>query len=342
MRSIRIQNTYRQAFTLIELLVVIAIIALLVGILLPVMAGARKAGRESVCLQNLKSQGNAMGTFAADRKGAIAQFDWKARRAYTIFTPTGGQAFTAATDMEAASGQMTDIIRRYSGQNGATVPLLGGATFPYPQYGHLAMIDYLSGRLPELGVICPEDRVQQELSAKALQIFVQGMSGGNTDPGRGFRNSYTFSPGAFAPDRDPSPALQFRPGPSQGIWAVPRFMSYGGKKFADITFPSQKVLMFEEFSRHQKASVAFYTHRSAIVPTLLADSSVRSVKAIDSNPGGALTSNGGRQPLFVTYVADPQWSDPPWPDTSSTTQPIRFGYTLGGLKGIDFGSKEPF
>ena len=54
-----------RAFTLIEVLVVVAIIALLVSILLPSLAAARRAGKEVVCKSNLHQIGVASGGYAS-------------------------------------------------------------------------------------------------------------------------------------------------------------------------------------------------------------------------------------------------------------------------------------
>ncbi len=45
-----------RGFTLVELLVVIAIIGVLVGILMPSLAGARSEARMTACLANIRSQ----------------------------------------------------------------------------------------------------------------------------------------------------------------------------------------------------------------------------------------------------------------------------------------------
>lgn len=75
---------HRRAFTLIELLVVIAIIALLIGILLPVLGSAREAGRFAVCASNQRQILTGMHTFAADHQNILPP----AILAFTATNPT--------------------------------------------------------------------------------------------------------------------------------------------------------------------------------------------------------------------------------------------------------------
>lgn len=61
----------RRAFTLIELLVVIAVIALLIGILLPALGGARRAAHSVKCLSNIRQLTTAHTLYINDHKGCF-------------------------------------------------------------------------------------------------------------------------------------------------------------------------------------------------------------------------------------------------------------------------------
>src|SRR4051812_39229411 len=60
-----------RAFTLVELLVAIGLIALLIGILLPVLSGVRSRARDLQCQSNIRQCVTLVLTYAKENKGQL-------------------------------------------------------------------------------------------------------------------------------------------------------------------------------------------------------------------------------------------------------------------------------
>ncbi len=72
-----VRHSPKLGFTLIELLVVISLIAILVGLLLPVLSGAKSTAQFVRCQTNLRSLGQGVSVYAIDHDDIKVPYAWR-------------------------------------------------------------------------------------------------------------------------------------------------------------------------------------------------------------------------------------------------------------------------
>ncbi len=338
----------RRAFTLIELLVVIAVIALLVGLLLPALGVARRVGRLAVCGSNYHQFAVATGTYGSDHADRIWAFSWRKSASLPSMYP---DLKSADTDFKAAGFQAVDIIRRRADRTESDLTSPATWSFnwvPHILYSHLVAQDYLTSRLPEPMVVCPEDRVRRRWQIDPKINFDNGFWGGeqpNPGPPESRRwpysSSYQVVPASY--DAASPPNRFHQQGATEPSVFLPPLGSdrLGGLKLTTVAFPGSKVHMMDDQARHFSRRRFFYAVPTARQPLLMFDGSVSVRRTIDSNPGWRPNDPANPEPTKFTYFAGPSWNAPTLSGGLMDGGMIgHYRWTRGGLLGVDFGGGE--
>jgi prepilin-type N-terminal cleavage/methylation domain-containing protein len=347
-----------RAFTLVELLVVIAIIALLVAVLLPSLKNARNTAKQSLNFSNLKNFGTSTQSYSADFQDRVWAFTWRGAVPPTNrvnYTTTYADLATTGNDVTAAAFQASDIIRRraqpqWQGVNGASFPRWTN-WIPHVYYSHLVLMDYLAARLPEPMIHSPFDKIRATWQGAVYEPTPEAAYARYLAPhGREQRwlysSSYETVPSSYTPFKEsPDGGFLRQNGTQWGVYLYNNTQGYrlGQRKLGDIAFASQKVHMFENANRMARKEMIFL-EKACDVSVVTFDGRVSTVKNGEFNLGGYLRPNNQimRQSILYPRGGAPEVGYPATFNGQDILEPSRCRWTVGGLKGIDFGAKEPF
>jgi len=304
--------------------------------LLPALGKARCASRKTLCETHLSQLGRAHASYAVDFQDRIAIFTWKPGLGYSQWNDLNG----AGDEVGATASQAVDIVRRSTGRLDLQ-PFED--RFVHRHYSHLILNDYLTSKLPEKSMACPEDRVLLGWQSEPTNLVPPIPTDFGPGFGQlwGYSSSYQLVPAAWSADRNSPQGDTVNQYPQDHNLFYRGSLPLGERRLHEILFPAQKVCTFEFISRHNCKQPLFHAYPDAVVPMVLFDGSAGSRITGTGNKGADPNNPTSLFPQQYYYNPSLLGFEPP--TRSGAVADLVTGYyrwTRLGLKGIDFGGKE--
>ena len=339
----------RRGFTLTEGAVLVVALALLIGVIVPMLGAARHRMRGLSSAEKLMLIGQGGAMYAQDNAGRVFNYSWRAGEVYTL---PDGRVRVAGDDQEAGAFQNQEILMRRTGRITGEFKIGNfSARLPHRRYGHLVLLDYLDQATDTDAYIDPNDGKQLAWTSRPLEYgpgsgvpYAEGIADGfDDDPNWStnsvrqrwaFASSYQTVPSSWSQDY---PAPRYTP-----IEDTPHLFQGGfgidlhtGRRFTQVLHPGNKVWMHEEFDRDRYQHL-YFGYDEAKTDKLMFDGSVNNWASGNAAP--SLVPERGYFHWRQTYVPLDRFPLPVGGLGDPTLLSQRFRWTFGGLSGIDYGS----
>jgi len=349
----------RRGFTLLETVAVLGMVSLLLGVMAPAVKSARTHARGVSSATNLAAIGQGSAMYAADHEGRLFTFTWKGPRGdetrVDFVWPPQGKA-SALNDQEAAAAQATEILHRRTGRNFMENRIEQARNqLPHKRQRLLVLMDYLDRSFPDPMVADPADVNQLQWQANPVDITVANnipyapdskIPVGFDNPAQwtpvgvrqrwAYSSSYMSTTAAWQADGFPGESF-YAPAAETPhlLQKVGNPLLAEGHFYAEVAFPGAKVHMFEEFDRGQAGS-PYFAYDHARPEKLMFDGSVNDRASGEATP--SWNPLIGKQAWRQTYVPLHTFPIPLGGLGDQTVLSQRYRWTVGGLRGIDYGA----
>jgi hypothetical protein len=331
----------RRGFGLVDAVVSVVVLCALMAVVVVSGTRARSAGMQAGSVANLHEFAAVTSSYGADFQDHVWSFSWRTTdRNLSGYSDLNAQLASSTTPLQSASVQAIDIARRRGRPDAAYL----ANWVPSVTYGHWVLSEYLDQPLTLRFAVSPGDRYLR-LWADDPTAFYAGQLPPTPPPQQQqprygpYGMSYRMGPAFWATDFEIAPTRgSIRQGHSHSTYQLSAShmpFRLGERRWAEVTYPSQKVFMFDSAQWTGARAPVWWGYLHARVPQLMADGSVQ-VRASGR-------SNVGFQPdlpasPFSTLI---NYSPSVWePPLLGVVIKGRVYWTRNGIRGRDYDGPE--